>query len=455
MSNDIQLSISRARSSAVGADHGVTPGDLKKITPSLEAAHKAIKEERSAGRHGFYDVYKDKTTLRAVKEMARRFKSDGIENLVILGIGGSALGTSALVTALRGPYYNLLTREQRRGCPRIFVMDNIDADSFQAMLDYCDPSTTLFNVISKSGGTAETLAQLLIVLGHLEKRLGKSAVSNHVLFTSDPPKRGAKRSPLHAITRDYQLEGLEMPANVGGRFSVFTSVGLFPAAMLGMDIAALLGGCRAMDKRCSQFDLGSNPAYQRAAFQYIAYTKKNKSLSVMMPYSDALRDIADWYRQLWAESLGKRIPASAEQEAHFVGQTPIKALGVTDQHSQLQLYLEGPNDKIHSILQVKKSRVSLPIPQNAQTPESLAYLKNRSMNELLRAECIATMDALEEAERPVMTVTLPSVEEHTLGQLLYLFQYETSVMGKLLGLNPYDQPAVERIKVLTRKTMRK
>lgn len=453
MGSDIRIDVARARSSAIGSEHGITPGDLKSIGPELKRAHRALRSDRREKRHGFYDLYKDKATLKHVQTTAARFRARGYDNFVVLGIGGSSLGAITLASALKPPYYNLLSKAERHGAPRLFVMDNIDPDTFAAMMKACPPKNTLYNVISKSGGTAEIAAQLLIVLDALENELGKTALKDHLVVTVGPAAKGEKKTLLHELQERHQLTSFEVPPNVGGRFSVFTPVGLFPAAVLGLDIHSLAAGCAAMDKRCSKATLAENPAYLRAAVQFLANTQKAKAMSVMMPYSDALRDVADWYRQLWAESLGKRASLDRKNLNLFAGQTPIKALGVTDQHSQLQLYLEGPNDKIITILEQSRFNKTLRIPPAPKAVPGLAYLRNKTMNKLMAAERMATIDALREAKRPVMRIALPQVNEHTLGQLLYLLEVETAMAGRLFNVDAFDQPAVERIKVLTRRNM--
>lgn len=449
---EIKVDISRAKSSAVSAKHGITPKELRELEPCVSAGHKQMQADRKSGKYGFYDLYKDKEVLTRVKELAISYRNSEIDNLVILGIGGSALGITTLFTAMKSPYHNQLTREERGGVPKLFVMDNIDPDTFEEMLRRCPPEKTVYNVISKSGGTAETISQLLIVLETLKKALPSSRLKEHIVVTMSPASRSSKLSPLQHIQKQYKLPAFDIPINVGGRFSVFTPVGLFPAAMMGMDIDGLIKGCRLMDRRCSKSALKENPAYLRAATHYLLCQKKSKSMSVMLPYSDKLRDVSDWYAQLWAESIGKIVPASADVPAHSVGQTPIKALGVTDQHSQLQLYLEGPNDKLITVLEEAAFNTTLPIPKTEKSVNA-DYLQGKTMNALMDAERRATIDALRECDRPVIRVTFPKVNESTVAQFLYMLEVETAMAGELFGIDAFDQPAVELIKLFTRRNM--
>ncbi len=455
MNSSIRLDLSFAKSSAVGAEHGITPKDLRALGPDLAKAHQALAADRKSKKYGFFDLHNDRAMLREVKALAAACAKEGHENMVVLGIGGSALGLTTLVTALKPPYYNLLDAKQRGGCPRVFVMDNVDPVTFSAMLDLCPPEKTLYVVISKSGGTAETLAQALIVFSELEKTLGKSRVKNHAVAITGPlEKKGKTTNPVHVLRQTYGLRWLTVPSNVGGRFSVFSPVGLFPAAMLGMDIDGLLAGCRAMDDCASSASFTLNPAYARAAYHFLACRDKGKSIAVMMPYVDQLRDVADWYRQLWAESLGKRQSLDGTRDDLFTGQTPVKSLGATDQHSQLQLYLEGPNDKLLTLLSVRRFEKALPIPAAPKGMPGVDYLAGRTMERLIQAECRATADALRAAQRPVIRVELPGISAHSLGQLLYMLEVETAMAGRLFGVDAFDQPAVEAIKVYTRQYMK-
>ena len=451
MHSDIEVDVSRAMADAVGEEHGVSVSELEAISPRVQEIAGILAAEREAGDYGFYDLYQDQAAFQTVKEAAARFSEKGYENLVVLGIGGSALGLTALNTALNPPYYNTLDAAARNGRPRLFVMDNIDPVTFSQMLRVCPPEKTLFNVISKSGGTAETMSQLLIVMEKLEAAVGRDKVKDHLVVTTSPRGEDAPKSLLHPVADAYGLESFVIPLNVGGRFSVFCPVGLFPAAMLGMDIDAMADGCAAMDARCTKPVLEENPAFLRGTMQYLLGTAKGKCMSVMMPYADGLRDVADWYRQLWAESLGKRM--SLDGEEVFTGQTPVKALGVTDQHSQVQLYVEGPNDKVFNLLEVASFADTLPIPATLQEIPELDYLRGQSMNRLMEAECQGTADALLKADRPVLRTVLPGVNAHTVAQLLYMLEVETAVAGRLYNINTFDQPGVEEGKKIARALM--
>jgi glucose-6-phosphate isomerase len=290
-------------------------------------------------------------------------------------------------------------------------------------------------VISKSGRTPETAIQFLAVRDLLIQKLGRAGYVKHTIATTDP-----KAGTLRNIADKEGLRTLEVPDGVGGRFSVLSAVGLLSAAMTGIDIDALLAGARDMDQRCKTEDVRKNPAAMNAAINW-HYYQRGKNISVMMSYSYALKDFADWYRQLWAESLGKAKDIKGNEV--FVGPTPVKAIGTTDQHSQVQLYREGPNDKLFTFLEVKnfpRSVKSGPAPECA--PE-LADLAGQEMSRLFISEKLGTEYALLKSKRPCLSVVFDEVNAYTVGQFIYLYEVTTSIAGLLMGIDAYDQPAVE------------
>jgi glucose-6-phosphate isomerase len=328
-------------------------------------------------------------------------------------------------------------------------MDNVDPVQFQGLLDFLEPqlNRTLFNVVSKSGETAETASQFLIIRNLLRQRFGEEKLSEHIVVTTDP-----KSGTLRDICDSGGFISLQVPPGVGGRFSVLSQVGLFSAAMCNIDIDELMAGAREMDERVSKTDLFQNPAALYAIIQYLYY-QKGKKLSVMMPYSYQLKDLSDWYRQLWAESLGKN--KTLDGNPVEIGPTPIKALGTTDQHSQVQLYREGPNDKIFTFLEVQSFQTKCPIPNELSSVPSIAYLGGKTMADLMSAEKVGTEYALLASNRPCLTVLFPEITANTVGQFIYMFEMATSIAGSLFNLNTYDQPAVELGKQATFALMNK
>ncbi len=375
--------------------------------------------------------------VSAIKPLAK--DAQKYDNLVVLGIGGSALGNIALQSALNPATYNLQSAKERKG-PRVFVVDNVDPVYLDSILSICDPKKTLFNVVSKSGETAETAAQFMIIRQRLQDALGKKWAS-HVVAITDPEK-----GTMRTICDEAGITTLPVPEGVGGRFSSLSPVGLFSAAAAGIDIDALLDGAKAMDERCSNPDLHSNPAAMLALLLVEMGTRKGKPNHVMMPYCNALYLMADWYRQLWAESLGKKFDTN--NEVVFAGFTPIKALGATDQHSQVQLYREGPNDKVFMFLEVEEFDTDITIPTGMGV-EAISYLEGKNMSTLLNAEKRATEYALIDSIRPNLTIKFPKVDAHHIGEFIALWQIATAYSGRMLNIDAYDQPAVETGKKAT------
>jgi glucose-6-phosphate isomerase len=373
--------------------------------------------------------------------------------MVVLGIGGSALGNIALQSALNPATYNLLPAGggagQRKG-PRLFVVDNVDPAYFGGVLRFCEASPgglkgTLFNVISKSGETAETAAQFMVIRDLLKRALGAAYKDNIVAVTD--PKAGTMRK----ICDSEGFATLPVPEGVGGRFSVLSPVGLFSATMCGIDIDALLDGAASMDKPTTRPELAQNPAAMLAFLLVELGRAKGKPNHVMMPYANALYLLADWFRQLWAESLGKQVDLTGETV--FAGFTPIKALGTTDQHSQVQLYREGPNDKVFCLVEVESFEAAgaggdVTIPTGLGV-DAIKYLEGKSMTALLNAEKRATEYALVESQRPNLTIKWPRIDAFHVGAFIYLWEMVTAYAGLMLNIDAYNQPAVETGKVAT------
>lgn len=433
MGDTIRLNYANCLKDIVG-ENGITLESLQALQPKIAEAHASLQQQKKDGKRGFMEL---PYTAELAKEIKATVKKIGknFDNFVVIGIGGSALGNIALQQSLRHPFWNLLEKKERKGGLRLFVPDNVDPDLIAGLLDVIDVNKTLFNVISKSGSTAECLANYFVLKKALEKKVGKKAGA-HIIVTTDVAK-----GYLREEADKNKLINFTVPANVGGRFSVLSPVGLISAAFTGIDIEKLLAGAAEMDGKCSTDKLSENPAALYAAVQYLFYWLK-RPISVMMPYSNALYGVADWYRQLWAESLGKR--TNRRGETIFVGPTPVKALGTTDQHSQVQLYIEGPQDKIITFLSVDNFNETVKIPSYDKH-----YLGGRTINELLKAEEEATRLALTQVGRPNLTISLPEISPETIGQLLYVLELGTAYAGELFDINAFDQPGVELGKQLT------
>ncbi len=431
----VSLDFNYAMADFVG-DRGLKAEDLEALTPRLARVHEELQAGRAAGKYAFFDLPYDPDLVETIRRLAKPLL-EWCWEFIVLGIGGSALGARALHQALCHPQHNLLPVGRRKHHPGLWILDNIDPDFMYGMLDALNLKRVAVNVISKSGATAETLAQFLFLYKLLAGRVGgEDKLKDRLFITTDPEK-----GPLRQLAKDKGFKSLVVPPQVGGRYSVFTAVGLFPAHLAGIDVEELLAGARFMDQRLTNSRLEDNMAYKLAALYYLYFKEKNRPILVTMPYAACLTAAADWFAQLWAESLGKKLDLAGNPVE--TGSTPVRAVGVTDQHSQLQLYAEGPHDKLITFWTVEKFQYSLEIPHLFSDVPGLGYLGGHSLNELFKAEETATAFNLMKAGRPNLTLTLPEVNPFTVGQLMYLLEVATVAAGGLLQVNPLDQPGVE------------
>ena len=431
----VHLYYKNVMADVVGLEDGIGPMQFEALGEQVTPAIADLNAMREAGQTAYRELPFNTEYAAQVKAAAAEIRGK-YDNFVVLGIGGSALGNIALQTALN-PYMYNMDEKQRNGGPRMFVFDNVDPMQLGSFMDWVGDKLdkTMFNVISKSGRTAETASQFLTIRQMLLEKLGKKGYKTNVVATTD-----AREGTMRKITDDAGFVSLEVPDGVGGRWSVLSPVGLLSAAVCGIDIDGLLEGARSMDERCSDLDFYKNPAAINAAINW-NYYMADKPMSVMMPYSYHLKDLSDWYRQLWAESLGKSEDISGNKR--YIGPTPVKALGTTDQHSQVQLYREGPNDKLFTFLQVKDFSRDVTIGDAPDCAPELGYLAGASMAKLMNSEKLATEYALLKDKRPCLTVLFDRIDAHSIGEFICLFEVTTSLTGLLFAINAYDQPAVE------------
>lgn len=431
----IQLDYTFILADSIGAAHGLDEERFMALGARSMEALAAVQARRSTDLR-WLDLPHQSEVLDEILAYAASVRGQ-FANVVVLGIGGSALGPRALHTALNSPYHD---SDPPAGLPRLHVLDNVDPDWIGEFLAHVDPRTCLFNVISKSGSTAETMSQFLIFQEVLIEALGQEEHKRHVVVTTD-----GKRGVLRPIVEEEGYASFVVPEGVGGRFSVLSPVGLLSAALVGIDIRGLAAGAADMDARCKQAPFAENPALIYAAIQWLMQSEGNKNIAVTFAYSQRLRDLADWYAQLLAESIGKRHTAGGQ--AVSVGPTPVRAVGVTDQHSQVQLYVEGPADKWFTFLTVETSDHTVTIPKAYSDRDALAYLGGRSLNDLFEAEREGTRIALAEAGRPSVEVVFPKVTAATVGQYLYMMELAVAIMGEHYGVDAFDQPGVEAGKI--------
>jgi len=417
----------------VAVAHGLSKKELastkKHLKPFLKQVH--------ARGQGFYTVIDDMNVVKDIEAYAKKIQGK-YTDVVVLGIGGSALGTICLQQSLGHLFENELTK---RKTPKLHVLDNIDPALILEIQDVIHLKKTLFIVVSKSGGTPEILSQYMYFRQLANK--AKLPAKKHFVFITDPEK-----GLLRDIADAEQIPTFAVPDNVGGRFSVQTAVGLLPASLIGINIRKLLKGMQQMRDTFASEAVNENLPFQLASMQYLL-DQKGKVMNVIMPYSQRLIRLADWYRQLLAESIGKA--KNDAGETVNVGLTPINALGATDQHSQSQLYNEGPNDKFFMFIEVAKLAKNVAIPTLLPKQDEAAFLKGVSFNKLIATEKKATADSYTKNDRPNITIHIPEVNEQALGELFMLFEGATAFLGEFYGINAFDQPGVELSKQLTKK----
>jgi glucose-6-phosphate isomerase len=410
---------------------GISRTELIAQAREIEQAQQRVQGGSSAGLDAEYAAlnlaHEMPALLPQILEMATDLRRH--QDVLVIGIGGSSLGAKALQQAVA-------PQPPLAGTPRLHFVENIDPFFLQGLLSSLDAGSTAVLCISKSGGTIETVVQYLILRDWLARQLGKKNAIRHQWVITDP-----KRGWLRELAEREGLPSLPVPPQVGGRYSVLSAVGLVPLAVLGADIEALLQGAADNATRCANADIASNPALEMAALCVLLDTRRSKRTAVMMPYVNRLQLFVDWYCQLWAESLGKW--DRARPGSTPAGTLPVRAMGAVDQHSQLQMYLESRHDKFFTFIELETCVYDLPVPLDDFDTPHFPFLKGRSMAEVIDAEFRATRQVITDAGHPNMTIRLPELNAHVLGQLIDLYQRTTIYAGLLYGINPLDQPSVE------------
>lgn len=414
-----------------GGAASLNESEWNALEGTLRDADGWLRSDANRCRDGFGWLDLPRADLAEVIEAGKWLAA--FDAVIQVGIGGSALGNLMVANALLHPCHNELSRSERG--PRLYVADNADPAGTRALWQMVDPSRTALVVVSKSGSTAETMANFLWLWENLKKALGEERALRQLLVVTDPEK-----GLLRAFVAEKNCRSLPLPSTVGGRYSVLSAVGLAASAALGVDVADLQAGARAMDEALlGAKTVEENPAWLLAGLHWLHFLR-GRNMTVLMPYADGLRDFTEWFAQLWGESLGK----------DGKGSTPLRALGAVDQHSQVQLYTAGPDDKLFTIIDVadRGERLVLPAPSDASLA-SLAYLGGQEMGAMLRAEARATAATLASLGRPVLWLEIPRLDAFRLGGLVYLYEIVTALTGRLFSVDPFDQPGVEQGKRFT------
>lgn len=408
---------------------GLRRQDIDAVRPQARQVHRGIHELRKLGQMPFLDLPHFSDDLAKISETALELRSR-FRKALVLGIGGSALGARLLVNALG-----------KSDGFEVEICDTLDASSWSELAGRLKPEETFLVATSKSGRTLETWAALVFFLEKFRVSLGEK-VWKQVCVITDP-----EEGSLCRLAEEKKIIRFGISPGVGGRFSVLSPVGLLPAALAGVDVESLLAGARRMEERCANDDPWLNPALMSAVLHERFESLRKRNIRVSLTYGEGLKQFAPWFAQLWAESLGKR-PMDAAREP--VGTTPVGSLGPQDQHSQLQLYLDGPEDKTVTLLGLEEAENDVRLPDRPDWAHVLgddaSLIEKRTVHELATASRMATEEALRARGRPNQTILLKRLDAYSLGQLILMAELETVYAGQLLGVNPFDQPAVEQIK---------
>ena len=418
--------VSACLSTAIG-DRGVSD---KVYDDTLEAAEDALswlRAEVDGGSLAAFDMCRHTADMADLETLAGGLR-ERCDSVAVLGTGGSSLGGQALCA---------LSRDS--AAPRVRFFDNIDPATLADIFADTAPERLGLIIISKSGGTAETLAQSLTIVPQLADKIG-AALNNQVVIITEPGDTALRRFAAH-----WKVDPLEHDPGIEGRYAVFSLVGVLPALIAGVDAKAVRAGAAVTLSQAMTAGSASDvPAAVGAAVSVALCRERGAAISVLMPYSDRLRKFAEWYRQLWAESLGKG----------GAGTTPVEALGAVDQHSQLQLYLDGPADKMFTVLTPDHAGTGATIEAGLAAGLGLDYLAGRTVGDLMAAEQQATIDALVAEGCPTRVFAVDRVDAATVGALMMHYMLESVIAARLFGVNPFDQPAVEDSKVRARAYMK-
>ncbi len=418
---------------AIG-EMGLKQAEYAEILSACFPAMEGLRRAHETMRLPLLRLPERRDDLEQLAPVARRYREE-YDNVILLGTGGASLGGQT-VCALADFGYG-----PRPGAPKIWFMDRVDPETFSALLERVDLAKTGFLAVSKSGATAETIFQFLTVIGITRAALGVRKFARHFTVITEPGG-----SPLRELAKKYEIPVLDHDPKLGGRYSVLSLTGMLPAMIAGLDPTAVREGAETVVRSLLRSPEAKDFAPAVGAAVSVGLTRhRGIAITVMMPYIDRLARFGQWYRQLWAESLGKG----------GNGTTPVRAMGPLDQHSQLQLYLDGPRDKMFTIVQMAMAGSGFRIdPATADDP-ALFYLSQRTMGDLVEAEQRATAETLARSGRPVRLFKIAALDERVLGALLMHFMIETILCANLVGVDPFNQPAVEEGKVLTRDYLRR
>jgi len=436
----VTIDFSGAFTQIAGAT-GLLLKEVKAIETKAWRAHETIASLPQMSQDGFFGLPKRNDLFESCKKLTRKLKG-AYENVVVLGIGGSALGFKAVADALLGKDHNL----NPKGKPKYFVLDYLEPESIAKIFEFAPPKKSVYVAISKSGKTQETAAHLAYLGSKLEREIGKQGLKERLVIITELEAE----NPFQQMAEKMRLRCLEIPQLVGGRYSVLSPVGIFPLSLLGVDAYSLLRGANKFNKLTQSYELEANPALYYALLHYI-YAQKGHNVTVFFLYDRNMEALGDWLVQLWAESLGKRF--NRRGDLVEVGLAPICAIGPRDQHSILQLLIEGPFDKVITMIWPTKfkqdPRIVLPMWQK----KGFKYLSKKSFGQIMASEAQGTYQALTKSGKPVIKVNLDCIDAEGIGYMLQFFMCATAYLAELWDINAFDQPGVQLGKEISRRLL--
>lgn len=404
---------------------------LKELKKHENLIDEIFNKESEFG-YNFLSLTNQEKNIKEIKNFTKEELKNKWENIVVLGIGGSALGLSTIQETLFSKLYNLKNK------PKLFVLDNVDPDYINEVLEIINLKKTLIITISKSGGTAEVM-MLYSIFRNKFKKEKITNIKKHFIFIT-----GKKNSLLESMANKEKLRSFEVPEKIGGRFSVLTNVALLPASLINVDIKKIVLGAKKMKEIIKKEKLDKNPALLLAVLQFLTDKKEEKNMTVLMSYSEYMNSLNEWYKQLLAESIGKN---------EDVGITAISAKGTTDQHSQLQLFAEGPNNKFFIFFKVLNYKNKLS--KTSNLPNEIDFLNNKNLSNLMHSSEEAVIESLRKKNRTNIEIEIEKLNEETLGALFFLFEFQIALLGLLYKVNAFNQPGVEEAKKISKKKISK
>ncbi|GDY13869.1 glucose-6-phosphate isomerase [Planctomycetota bacterium] len=432
----ITLDYTNCLAEAISPTHGLIQSEVKTLIDKIPAHHANLEEQRSNGESGFWELpYQDTSELTALlKKHQGRW-----DHLVVCGTGGSVLTPRSLFGALAHRHHNELDPKARKGAPKVHFLSSADPLAVSQLLGGLDLKKTLFQVNSRSGSTAEAVAQTLLILEVLKKKAGKTSPSNQLVIVTE-----LEKSPLFELARLEKCDTLHFPANVSGRFSVLGNNTLFMAGLSGISVPALLKGGAAADQQFRHGEANANPGYMHALLHYLLTRKRRKTIHATFPFSERLGHVATWYNHLVAVSLGKM--NNRQGKAVHVGPSPESAVGTFDLHGQQQLHSEGPFDKVVTFITVRDHGSTQAVPASPIRSDGLSYVGGADLATLVEQGHLAAEEHLTSSGRPSMNLILDTVDEaHVIG-LYHLLMLSAVMSAELYGIDPFDQPSIEHAK---------